>query len=232
MNPVARSILAFAGLLLGSVCFANPVALPRYLIEAENVMVSITAKGAIVEGNYHFRWNDSFRGKLEGNGGPFALQLPVPISTNVVGSEAATIEADPTITINGRTYRPERETSVWKLEKLPEGVKVAVFDFWITDQDFGEKVAVIIKYHQPVLKTDGKDVVYYIPFLPLMNEARKSLNPRAYLINFQSADDTTLNLRTANEGVVQQTPNIISVRPQHKEIIGVERVPAPLEIKL
>jgi len=234
MKNVLLSLIVWVGALFCGICFGNPVAIPHYVLDAENVLVAVTVKGAVVTGNYHFKWNEEMRKHGQEPYGALWLQLPVPVSNDVKGSDALKSDVVPVVILNGKKYSPDEQSSTWKLQDLPEGIKVVVFDFWIDEPNLGEKVELKIQYHQPVLKNDGADMVYYIPFLPFVpvNEAKNPLNQERLLINFQSFDDVTFSLRTPHESIVQQTPKIISVRPRHKEIIGVERVPAPIEIKL
>lgn len=229
MNKGMLWLLRCAVLCLAIVFVArgNPVAIPDYLIEAENVLVGVTGKGAIVSGNYHFKWNKKWAGDWNGGKGRIWFDLPVPVSISAKGGKAIMEDVFPVVVMDGKKYFPKPDVLIWKVDGLPSEVKVAVFSFYIEGENIGEKVQMVIQYNQPVFTIDGKDMVYYIPFLPIKTEEGLPPNQQALLINFQSFDGVTLKLQTPITTIVQAKPTVISVRPVHREVIGVERVLSP-----
>lgn len=210
---------------------ANPVSgylsFPAHTMVAENVLVGVTDKGAVVSGRYRFRvtpdapdvWREP----------PYTLdvQLPVPVPVSAKNFEDIESMVHPFMTIKGAKYAPEKVLFSFDAPSLPKEAKLAVFYFHVKRDDLENEFELLIQYDQPVVPIGGKEMVYYVPFLPTYERYEKQMNLRkeSYLITFESYGSTTLHLAYPVTYPEQTAPQLVSMRPKNKEVIAVERIP-------
>ena len=226
-----RLILAFLAATL--VSQANP--LPGYLIDqphtmvAENVLVGITEKGAVVSGRYRFRVSPNAHEKWREPPYTLAVSLPVPVPASLKAPEDVSSAVQPVLRLKGAKYLPYDDVFYFDLPALPQEVKLAVFSFRIDRTDLEDEFEVEIQYDQPVIAVGDKDLVYYIPFLPNFERFKKQMNLKedSFLITFESISPATLELVSPVHRIGKANTPTISVRPRHLEIIAVERKRSP-----
>ncbi len=222
--------------LLAVLANANPVAIPDYAMTGENVLVSISNKGAVVSGSYRFRvapYGSKSHRRL-------FLTLPVPVSSKFDGFDDAMAELKPFMVIDDTKYLPirpegfgrEKPVPMFYFTKppLPAGMKLAGFEFYVSsDKGLPEQIDVKFQYIQPAITTGGRRLIYYVPCLPQFNSLRKEMGlvKESYLVTFQALDDATLHLATPEVEVVKAAPKAIQVRPRDMQPIAVEELSIP-----
>ena len=196
---------------------------------AENVLVGVTEIGVVVTGRYHFRVTPDAPEIWRIAPYPLVIKLPVPIPTELKGYEAIYATIRPMLTIKGTKYYPNEEIGYYEAPSLPREAKLAVFSYWIEREDFSTDIELDIQYDQPVVNVSGKDLVYYVPFLPGFEryQTRMNLNRNAYLVTFESHGTASVRLTQPVSHLEQQRANFIAVRPKHREVIAVERETTP-----
>lgn len=212
------------------VASANPISAalisPPHTMIAENVLVGVTEKGAVVSGRYRFHVApDAAENWLRP---PYRLRvhLPVPIARSLKEYEDIEAVVHPFMTIRGARYFPLREVFYFEMPSLPREAKLVAFIFEVERPDLGEEFDLTIQYDQPIFTVGGKELVYYVPFLPTFERYRQQmrLNPESYLITFEAYGGSRLLLAQPVERVKKSEPTSIAVQPQHRELIAVERV--------
>jgi len=224
-----RLAIVFVLVALGAA--ANPISgylvFPPHTMVAENVLVGVTEKGAVVSGRYRFRITPD---APEHWGPPpytLAVQLPVPIPSSLKKYEDIEAIAHPFLTIGGVKYEPLREVFYYDVPALPREAKLAVFSFRVDREDFQKDIEILLQYDQPIIRADGKEMVYYVPFLPTFEQYRKAMDLRqeSYLVTFESFGSTVIRLASPVTQLERSGPHMIAVCPRHREVIAVERRP-------
>jgi hypothetical protein len=153
--------------------------------------------------------------------------LPVPIPSGLKGFEEIESLVHPVATINGVRVLPNKHAGHFDIPALPGNMKMTVFVFDAYGLSIGDEVLVQIQYDQPILSAGGRQMVYYLPFLPKFETYHKEmkLDPRDYSINFESHGGVVLRLISPVSVVTRSEPTAISVQARDMELIGVERMP-------
>ena len=119
----------------------------------------------------------------------FAFQLPVPVSSSIKDFEAIESMVHPILQIKGATYHPFKNKRIhyYEIPSLPREVRLVVFSYFIERTDMNDQFDVRIQYDQPIISVGGRDLVYYVPFLPKFEEYRKQMGliPHAFAISFE-----------------------------------------------
>lgn len=222
--------IAVSILTLAQVVSANPISgylvFPPHTMVAENVLVGVTEKGAVVSGRYRFRVTPD---APEHWGPPpytLVVQLPVPVPSDLKAFEDIESVAHPVMTISGARYEPMKEVGYHDIPTLPREVKLAVFSFRVERDDLEREFEILLQYDQPVIPVAGKEIVYYVPFLPAFERYQKRMDLRrdSYLITFECDGGTLMRLAAPATQVERLEPRLIAVRPRHGEVIAVERI--------
>lgn len=231
MRPTQHWLLL--GMFLGSLAaenrlFANPVVgedvSPPHAIVGEHVLVGIGRNGAVVAGTYRLRVTPHTK-RWSSRPYLLALNLPVPVPASIRDAKRATAAVRPVLTCKGARYEPTWH-SFREFPGPPGVARLAVFRFWIRRGDLPDEFEVTIQYEQPVIAHDQKELVFYMPSLPLFARYKKSMRLReeSFLVTFESADGSTLRLAWPVRKPIRNEPRAISVRPHHLEVIAVERL--------
>ena len=210
------------GLLVVLPAFGNPVARPRYEIVAENVLVTVSDKLAIVTGTYRFRVASFARDYLKNEPQPFYVELPVPVAKDALLDQELKKLIQPTMTYNGATVDLIDEPLRYYPDiLLPDEIRLAAFNFQVLRVSTSE-VDVRIRYIQPIINVGGKEMVYYLPILEGSVRSESQLSA-AMRVTFETFGDVAIRLITPNLNVVRSDRSVVSVSPRHLELIGVER---------
>ena len=216
-----------------AVASANPISgylvFPPHTMVAENVLVGVAERGAVVTGRYRFRVTPDAPEHWVAPPYTLAVQVPVPIPASLTKFEEIEAEAHPFITLKGVRYEPAAEVFFYDVPSLPRAARLAVFYFRIDREDLEEEFELVVQYHQPVISVDGRDLVYYIPFLPTFETYKKKMGLRedSYLISFEAHGPIDLILASRVLRVERESATFISVRPRHMEVIAIERRAQP-----
>lgn len=213
-----------------STAFANPISGyltdPPYTMVAENVLVTVTENAALVTGRYRFRVTPDaaeFWGPP-----PYSLtfQLPVPVPAEFHDLEEIEAEVHPVITVGGVAHDSLPEMTYFDRGTLPGEAKLPVFYFMIQQTDPQPKIDLVIQYLQPFITVGSREMIYYVPYLPgfSLYEEKLHLRSESFLVAFESVDSTTLHLGRPVTKVVRESPRYIAVRPQHREVIEIEKI--------
>jgi hypothetical protein len=216
--------------LFAAATFANPTVQSQYALVAENVLIGVTADGAVVSGNYRFHTVPDVMRTWGPPPRPLIIYLPVPISAEVKGFEEIEALVHPVAIINGVRCDPDKRAGHIDIPSLPESLKMAIFVFEAYGIKIGDEVIVQIQYDQPILSAGRKQMVYYLPFLPKFEQyhVEMKLDPRDYSINFESHGGVALRLISPVSAITRSEPTAITVLAKDMELIGVERVPNQL----
>jgi hypothetical protein len=208
--------------------FANPTVESQYALVAENVLVGVTADGAVVSGNYRFHTFPDVMRTWGPPPRPFIVYLPVPVPAELKGFDEIEAIVHPVAVINGVRCAPNNRAGHFNVAALPRNVKMTVFVFDAYGLKIGDEVNVQIQYDQPILAVGGKQLIYYLPFLPKFEKYHKQmrLDPRDYVIHFESHGGVLLRLLTPVSVITQAEPTAISVLAKDMELIAVERLPS------
>lgn len=224
-------IFNYLGLLF---CFAatssgNPVAVDTpYTMIGEHVLIGITDRGAVVSGRYRFHVTPDATDNWGSPPYPLRLWVPVPVPGSLSDKKEIAAEVRPFITVKGTRLEPLPRPEIWRIPGQPEGIKIAAFFFWISRRELGEELDIDVQYDQPIISSDGRDMVYYIPFLPTFQKYEKQLRlrPESFVVEFAGTDNTFIRLLGDNANVERSEPHLVSVHPKNFEAIAVERIPS------
>lgn len=215
----------FAGLSVSAAdSAATRVLFPSLTTTEENVTVTVSPGEAQVVGRYQFRVSPDAPSRWLRRPLRLALQMPVLVSRTMYRVEDIEALVRPVIEVKGQTYTPQRGLFYTGSTALPKDVRIALFIFRIERDDLGSPIEVVMKYRQPALPRDGRDIIYYVPFLPTYQKFKDvmGLRPDAYRVTFESPSEQPIVLATSVSETLSAAPTTIVVRPRHAEIIGVD----------
>lgn len=221
----AASLLGLASLTVAAAdSAATRVLFPPLTTTEENVTITIGAGDAQVVGRYQFRVSPDAPSRWLRRPLRIALQMPVLVSRTMYRVEDIEAIVRPTIEVRGQTYTPQRGLFYTGSTVLPDDVRIALFIFRIERDDLGSPFDVVMKYRQPALPRNGRDIVYYVPFLPTYAKFKDAmgLQPEAYRVAFESPPEHPIVLATPVSEKIAVGPQAIVVQPRHAEIIGVD----------
>lgn len=217
--------LALFSFCLTPAANANPTVESQYALVAERVLVGVTADGAVVSGNFRFHTFPDVMRTWGPPPRPFVVFLPIPIPADLKGADEIEALVHPVAMINGVRCYPERKAGHFDVPSLPGNLRMTVFVFDAYRIEIGEEVSVQVQYDQPVFSVGGKQLIYYLPFLPKFEQYRKEmrLDARDYTISFEGIVGTRLRLAAPVSVVVHEEPASITVQARNMELIAVER---------
>jgi hypothetical protein len=130
----------------------------------------------------------------------------------VGAAEFAPIGADPWADAAGGT-----------LPFVPENVRVAILVFEVPRVLLRERCSLDLTYFQPIHRFADREVVAYLPLLPDFEALKNELlfSRLDFTVEFEVVDRLRLHRLSANESVVRDTPEKVTVHPVHREIIAV-----------
>lgn len=217
-------LISFGVVLLIPRLDANPLIINPWFMVAENVLVGVTDKGAVVSGRYRFHIRpdavEDWAGKP-----PMILDLPVPVPVEMKPDDIPdAIHA--VVTLNGVRYSPEKRCGFSSAASVPPSCKIAVLSFWMGWAKATDEYDIEIQYDQPIIQTNGRDMVYYLPVLPWFATYQKQfrLREESFTISFQGVASTFVRLLSDTAKVEKSEPQFIAVHPKHLELIAVERI--------
>jgi hypothetical protein len=181
----------------------------------------------VVSGRYRFHVRPDALEDWAGKP-PMFLDLPVPVPAEMKPADIPDA-VHAFVTLNGVRYTPDKRFGFSRAASVPPSCKIAVLSFWMGWAKVTDECDIEIQYDQPIIQTNGRDMVYYLPALPwfAMYQKQFRLREESFTISFQGVASTFVRLLSNTAKVEKSEPQFISVHPKHLELIAVERITRP-----
>ena len=197
-----------------------------FCLIGETVQVSVTKSLSMVEGRYDYKYVARFDGAALRDTVPFEFPVLVPVDAEDLDALLAITQMK--LRVGTAEFQPvDHEFPVDRAGvrglTLPEDMRVAILIFRLPRALLRERVSLAVTYFQPHYRVAGKDVTALLPQLPdfdgLKNEFLFSRVD--FIVEFEAIEAIRLHRISANQSVVQETPERVKVNPVHREAIAV-----------
>jgi hypothetical protein len=209
----------------------EPLRAPFVMI-GETVIVSVGKHLSIVEGRHDFKYVR----RLERDGAAERCTFQWPIlAPKDVDSLADLIALTQSKLHTGTAdYEPDdfaewTELGEAPLRFLPDDVRVVFLIFRLPRAVLRDRLTLTLRYLQPHFRFGGREVSACLPFLPDFEAFKNEFlySRTDFTVEFEAVDAVRLHRLSANETVVQDTPQRLRMNPIHREIIAVEVTEPP-----
>ncbi|MGA2444310.1 MAG: hypothetical protein ABSG50_02640 [Opitutaceae bacterium] len=198
-----------------------------FCLVGESVKVSVGKQLSMVEGEYDFKYvprfdradrSDRIAFRYAAFAPKEADSLETLIEITQIKLRVGTVEFAP------EDFAFVEEDAGASLQIAPEDARGVIFTFRIPRALLHQQCTLHISHYQPHYRFGGKKVSAWLPLLPdfeaLKNEFLYSRVD--FTVEFEAVDAVRLHRLSANESVVQETPQRVQVHPIHWENIAVE----------
>lgn len=227
MNRTAllTALLSCAAAPLRADAIALELSRSPFCLLGETIRVSVARGMALVEGRYEFKYVPRF------DGGPHsdrvAFEFPVFAPAGAESLTALIETLQPKLRVGAAEFTPSgadpwSEATGGSLPFVPESVRVAILVFEVPRVLLRERCTLDLTYYQPTHRLADKEVVAYLPLLPDFEALKNELlfSRLDFTVEFEAVDRIRLHRLSANESVVRDTPEKVTVHPVHREIIA------------
>jgi hypothetical protein len=242
MNIVKNTIFLWS--VIPSLVFANSyIGTHKTYTVSENLFIDLNKDEAIVSGQFIFR--SATHADRHHSSEPALLTVPVwiPIPAHLTQDVSRLKDLayryhrnlaekiDLKVSINEKAitytdfsasvYRDSAEEDENKKD-IRNNVYAAEFTASFNSAVLTNDVRVSLSYKQPLIKSDGETLLFYVPFLLNMKERYLEENSDNYRITVRCSDGYEIHMKSDVTFPVPPTTKEIVIMPQHRKQILVE----------
>jgi hypothetical protein len=231
LGAIALRADSAAGETPPSAIAVEPLRSPFVMIGG-SVSVSVGRHLSLVEGRLDFRYVRRLERGSASERCTFECAIFAPKDADSLADLTALTQAR--LHVGAVDYEPD-DFAVWldsdekPVQFLPDDTRIVILIFRLPRAVLRERFTLGIRYFQPHFRFGGREISACLPLLPDFEAYKNELlySRTDFTVEFEAVDAVRLHRLTANEAVVQETPQRVKVNPVHRENIAVEVMEPP-----